>query len=283
MLTLLIINGLSTGAIYALIALGLVILIRSLDIFNFLQGETVMGGAFLGVLFYMVLKLPFLISFFLSIFVMGCIGALVERLAINPLKNPTPNNMIVATIAVSIIFQNIAALLGGPEPLILDSPVKDIGITIASQTIPLHNILVIGMAVLIMAILQFFFLHTKAGICIRAVMTDRQGAQMMGIKVSRMITLTFAISSALGAAAGILVGPIIYVSFDMGSIALKSFAAAIAGGMFSFLGSIVAGFGLGVLENLISFYITTAYRDVISYALIVSILLIRPQGLFAKK
>jgi len=283
MITLLIINGLSIGAIYALIALGLVILIRSLDIFNFLQGETAMGGAFLGVLFYMVLKLPFLISFFLSIIIMGCIGALVERLAINPLKNPTLNNMTVATIAVSVIFQNLAVLLGGPEPLILDSPVKDIVITIASQKIPLHNVLVIGMAILIMAILQFFFLHTKAGICIRAVMTDRQGAQMMGIKVSRMITLTFAISSALGAAAGVLVGPIIYVSFDMGSIALKSFAAAIAGGMFSFLGSIVAGFALGVLENLISFYITTAYRDVISYALIVGILLIRPQGLFAKK
>ncbi len=283
MLTLLITNGLTIGAIYALIALGLVILIRSLDIFNFLQGETVMGGAFLGVLFYMVLKLPFLISFFLSILVMGIIGGLVERLAINPLKNPTPNNMIVATIAVSVIFQNLAVLMGGPEPLILDSPVKDIGITIVSEKIPLHNILVIGMAIVIMILLQFFFLHTKAGICIRAVMTDRQGAQMMGIKVSRMITLTFAISSALGAAAGVLVGPITYVSFDMGSIALKSFAAAIAGGMFSFVGSIIAGFSLGILENLISFYLTTAYRDVISYGLIVCILLIRPQGLFAKK
>ena len=283
MIFTLIINGLSMGAIYALIALGLVILIRSLDIFNFLQGETVMGGAFLGVLFYMVLKIPFLISFLLAIVMMGLIGALVERLAINPLKNPTVNNMIVTTIAVSVIFQNLAVILGGPEPLVLKSPVQDAYLAIGTVRIPWHNILVIGMTVLLMLLLQGFFLYTRAGICIRAVMADRQAARMMGIRVSRMITLTFAISSALGAASGVLVGPAIYVSFDMGSIALKAFAAAIAGGMFSFAGSIVAGFGLGILENLISFYLTSAYRDVISYALIVGVLLIRPQGLFARK
>lgn len=283
MLSTLIINGLSMGAIYALIALGLVILIRSLGIFNFLQGETVMGGAFLAVLFYMVLNLPFLVSFFLSIVVMGGVGALVERLAINPLKNPTVNNMIVATIAVSVIFQNLAVILGGPEPLILRSPVQDAFLTVGDLRIPWHNILVIGMAVAIMGLLQVFFLCTKAGICIRAVMADRQAARMMGIRVSRMITLTFAVSSALGAVSGVLVGPAIYVSFDMGTIALKAFAAAIAGGMFSFAGSIVAGFSLGILENLISFYLTSAYRDVISYALIVGVLLIRPQGLFARK
>ena len=271
------------GAIYALMALGMVILLRSLNLFNFVQGETVMGGAFLGVLFYMVLKLPFWASFGLALVLMALLGAVVERLAINPLKNPTVNSMITATIAAGVILQNVGLILGGPEPLILNSPVQNLKLTIGNQTIPLHSLLIIGTAILLMVLLQCFFHFTKAGICIRAVMADRQAAQMMGVRVSRMITLTFAISSALGAASGVLVGPVIYVAFDMGFIAMKSFAAAIAGGMYSFFGAVVAGFCLGVLETLLSAYVSSAYRDVITYALIIAVLLVRPQGLFVRK
>ncbi len=275
-------NGLSMGAIYALIALGLVLLLRSLNLFNFVQGETVMGGAFLGVLFYMVLKLPFWTSFIAALLLMSVLGALIERLAIHPLKNPTVNNMIVATIAVGIILQNMGLILGGPEPLVLSSPVKDLYLTLGGYRIPWHNLLVIGTAIGLMGLLQGFFNFTKTGICIRAVMADRQAARMMGVRVSRMITLTFAISSALGAASGILVGPVIYVSFDMGYIAMKAFAAAIAGGMYSFLGAVIAGFGLGLAETLLTGYVSSAYRDVITYTLIIAVLLMRPQGLFTR-
>lgn len=282
MFTFLLVNGISIGAIYALIALGMVILLRSLNLFNFVQGETVMGGAFLGVLFFMVLKFPFWLSFTLSMVFIGLLGALVERLAIKPLKNPTVNNMIVATIAVGMILQNIALILGGPDPLVLSSPVENIYVSIGNQKIPMQNILIVGTAILIMAALQIFFLFTKAGICIRAIMVDREAARMMGVPVGRMITLTFAISSALGAASGVLVGPITFVAFDMGHIGLKAFAAAIVGGMFSFAGAVVAGVGLGVAETMISAYISSGYRDVIIYALIIAVLLIRPKGIFSK-
>jgi branched-chain amino acid transport system permease protein len=283
LLLFLVINGLSIGAIYALIALGLVILLRSLNLFNFLQGEMVMGGAFLGVLFYGFLKLPFWASFASVLILMGFLGALVERLAINPLKNPTVNNMIVATLAAGIILQNIGLILGGPEPLILSSPVKGLFLMVAGQKISLHSLLVIGCAILLMILLQVFFKFTKTGICIRAVMADRQAARMMGIRVPRMITQTFAISSALGAASGILVGPITYVSYDMGSIAMKAFAAAIAGGMYSFAGAIIAGFCLGLVETLLTAYVSSAYRDVIAYAIIIAVLLLKPKGLFARE
>lgn len=279
----LILNGLSMGAIYALIALGLVILIRSLNIFNFLQGETVMGGALFGVLFVMVLKFPYWLSFLLALILMALMGAVIERLAIRPLKNPTVNNMIVATIAVGIILQNLGLILGGPEPLVLKSPVENLNLMIGTQKLPMQNILIIGTAVLIMAALQCFFVFTKSGICIRALMADREAARMMGVQVSRMITLTFAISSALGAASGVLVGPIIFVAFDMGTISLKAFAAAIAGGMFSFVGCVIAGFGLGIVETLVAAYISSGYRDVITYALIIAVLLVRPEGLFVRK
>lgn len=279
----LVLNGLSMGAIYALIALGLVILIRSLNIFNFLQGETVMGGAFFGVLFVMVLNLPYWVSFLLSLILMALLGAAIERLAIRPLKNPTVNNMIVATIAAGIILQNIGLILGGPEPLVLKSPVENLNLMIGAQKIPMQNILIIGTAIMIMAGLQCFFVFTKSGICIRAVMADREAARMMGVQVSKMITLTFAISSALGAASGVLVGPVTFVAFDMGTISLKAFAAAIAGGMFSFAGCVIAGFSLGIIETLVAAYISSSYREVITYALIIAVLLIRPEGLFARK
>lgn len=283
MFTFLLINGISIGAIYALIALGMVILLRSLNLFNFVQGETVMGGAFLGVLFYMVFKLPFWLSFMLALVCMGFLGAIIERLAIKSLKNPTVNNMIAATIAVGVILQNLGLVLGGPDPLVLSSPVEHFHLTLGNQKIPMQNILIVGTAVSIMAALQMFFLFTKAGICIRAIMVDREAARMMGVPVGRMITLTFAISSALGAASGVLVGPITFVAFDMGHIGLKAFAAAIVGGMFSFAGAVVAGVGLGVAETLISAYISSGYRDVIIYALIIAVLLLRPKGIFPER
>lgn len=277
----LLLGGLSIGAIYSLIALGLVMLLRSLDLFNFVQGEMVMAGGFLGLFLYQVVRLPFLASFLIAMAGVALVGLAIERFGIRPLKSPNINSMICATIAASIILQNIAMMVGGPEPVPFASPFAGKLVTFAGSRLSLQQIVIILSALSLMVLLQVFFYLTKTGLCLRAVMVDRQAASMMGVNVVRVISVTFALSAALGGAAGILVAPVIFVAFDMGIIAFKAFAAAVLGGLYSFTGAIVGGLALGVIETFTGAYISSAYRDVLTYSILIAVLIVRPRGIFS--
>lgn len=282
MLFQLIVAGLAIGAIYSLIALGFVMLLRVMNLLNIAQGEMVMAGAFLGLLFYVALKLPFPVAFILALGLVFLLGFLVERLGIRPLKNPTLINMITATVAISIILVNAGMLLGGVRPLPFPSPIREAPVALLGVRVAPLSLAIIGISLILMGALQVFFYLTRAGIAMRAVMDDKEAASLMGVKVVTVVALAFAISAALGASAGLLVAPLIFVSFDMGLIAIKAFAGAVLGGLYSFPGAVLGGFLLGIIETLTAAYVSSGYKDVVPMALLIIVLLIRPQGIFSR-
>jgi len=190
-------------------------------------------------------------------------------------------NAIIASIAVHILLQNMARLIGSPRPLSVPSPVGDQIIYFNAIRVPLHSILIIIAALVIMLMLQFFF-KTKIGIALRAVMSDKEAAQLMGIKVIWAISWTFAISAALGAAGGILVAPVVFAVFNMGSMLLgKALAAAAVGGFYSISGAVIGGFTVGILRTVFS-NISSAYADSFVFAILIAILLLMPESYISK-
>lgn len=279
MLIQLIINGLAMGAIYSLVAIGFVMVLRATNIINLIQGDMAMIGAFSALFCISTLRLPFLLAFILATLFTALVGLTFERVVIRPIKRPTLMFLITATIAGSIFIKNWGLIIGGPEPLpfpflIIQKPLLLFGVRIDS-----YNLAVFGIVVIIMILLQLFFYRAKWGIGMRAVMLDREVASLMGINVSKSVALTFALSSALGAAGGILLAPIYFVSYDMGAITLKAFTAAALGGMYSLPGAIVGGLLIGLIENLITAYITSYFRDAIVFGILILVFLGRPEGI----
>ncbi len=271
------------GAIYALLALGLVMIIRAVNMPNIAQCEMAMIGAFISYNLYAVLAIPFYLTFIITILITGLVGVLIERFAYRPaMKGKAPiANAIIASVAVHILLTNLARIIGSPRPLRFPSPLGERLISLGMAKIPMQSILIIGAGLFIMALLQFFF-KTRIGLALRAVMSDREVAQLMGIKVSWAISWTFAISAALGAAGGILVAPVVFVVFNMGSMLLgKALAAAAVGGFYSIPGAVVGGFTVGILRTVFS-NISSAYADSFVYAILIAILLLMPESYISK-
>jgi len=277
------ISSVSVGAIYALAAIGFVMLLKAIDLVNFAHGDVLMAGAFLGLLFYGYSGLPYLISFALTILCAGILGIMIERFVIRPLKKPTLMFMVTGCIAVSMIMRNVVLLLAGADPLRVPSVFGDMPIAIGPvRFIPVY-LAIIFIAGILMVLLHLFFKFTRYGIAMRAVMSNREGCSLVGVKVNGIISLTFGISAALGGAAGFLIGPITHAVFDMGVIGLKAFTAAVLGGMLSIVGAVIGGLLLGLIETLTAVYITSAYKDAITFGILIAVLLLRPYGLFGSK
>lgn len=281
------VSGLSLGAIYALIGLGFALYLRSMNLLNFSHGETVTIGAFVGLLLTTQFQLPFIIVFPLAIVITAVIGVLLERMALRPLwlneDDPFLVRAVFATIAIGILLTDLGLKFGGPFAKKYPAPLGDEVVRVGSVVLVPQRLLVLGATIVLVALLQVFFRRTKTGLAMRAVMLDRDTAQLMGIDVRKSIALTFGLSSALGASAGILIAPIVFWVFNMGFLlGIKSFAALTLGGLYSFPGAIVGGLLVGVLEAFTGLYLSSTYRDVIVFAILIAVLLIRPQGLLGK-
>lgn len=276
-------NGLATGAIYSLIALGLVMILRALDLINFAHGDLVMAGGFFAITLNVTLGLPFPLAFVGAVAAVGLLGLLIERLAIRTIQRPTVMNVITATIGVGLILQTWGLVTYGGEALRLPHPLGDDFLDVLGLKILPQQLVILSVALALMLGLQGFFYLTRLGTAMRAVMNDRETASLMGVDVRFMTALTFAISTALGGAAGVLIAPMTFVAFGMGIIVVKAFAALILGGMFSFGGAVVGGLLLGIFENLLRGFVSSAYGDTIIYALLILVLVLRPEGLFATK
>ncbi|MEE9256557.1 MAG: branched-chain amino acid ABC transporter permease [bacterium] len=276
-------NGIATGAIYSLIALGLVMILRALDLINFAHGEMVMVGGFLAITLNVTYGLPFVPSFLLAVIGVGALGLLIERFAIRTIKGASVMNVITATIALGLILQTWGLVVYGGEALALPHPLGEESLEVFGLKILPQQIIIIGVTLLLMLLLQAFFYLTRIGTALRAVMNDRETASLMGVDVRFMMALTFAISVALGGAAGVLVAPMTFVTFNMGIIVVKAFTALILGGMFSFPGAIIGGLLLGVFENVLRGFVSSAYGDTIIFTLLILVLISRPEGLIATK
>lgn len=279
-------NGLPIGAIYALVALSYSLIYAASGVLNWSQGDMVMLGAYLGFTLFQLLNLGFTPTLFISMAFVACVGVLVQYFILRPLRErkAPPINVVIATLGVAIITRNIALVIWGPDAQIFSSPVSAKPFTLGMLSITPQDILIVTVGIGLMLVLQYFLKRTKEGKALRAVAQDRYGAILMGIDTQRSDGVAFAVSAALGAAAGILVAPIFFVTFNMGAgIGLKGFVAAVIGGLGYIPGAIAGGFFLGIVEAIAGGKISSGYRDAITFALLILVLWLKPSGLFLRK
>lgn len=278
----LMVAGLSTGAIYGLVALGLVLAFKGTGILNFAHGELVALGAYVALFFTVSLQLPYWQALPLSLIVMALIGATFERLLIRPLMRAPSFTIVVATLAISLMIKNVLRLSWQESIATLPSPLDDLTVRVGEVSINPQYLWIIGCTVAITAALALFFRTNLVGKAMQAVAQNAEAARLMGIRVSRVFPLTFAISSMLAALAGILFAPLVGIQPEFGSIIMKGFVAAILGGFGSLLGVLLGGVLLGVLETFGGAFIGGTFKDITAFVVLMSVLLLRPNGLFGK-
>jgi branched-chain amino acid transport system permease protein len=277
------VSGLALGSIYALIALGVVIIVKASDLVNFAHGELVMVGAITAYIARVDLRMPGLVAFLAAVAVTLGVGMLIERSAYRPLRLSPTINVVLASVALSLLLQNVALTFWDEDTHAYPAMFSENPVLLGEFRFIPQDWATIAAAVLCVLSFQLFFTRTRAGLAMRAVMLDRQTASLMGINVYRTIGNTFGVSAALGAAAGVLVAPLIQIHFSMGFILVKAFAGACLGGIFSIPGAIVGGLLIGVTEGLVAAYISAAYRDAIVYTILIAALLFRPEGLLGRR
>lgn len=279
------INGLTIGSIYAMVALGYTLAYGILGLINFAHGDVYMVGAFIAYFCVSMLNLNVFLSFAISLVFTGILGVLIEITAFRSIRNGARSSQLISAIGVSIILQNVVMLTMGsdtkPYPKVIETAVYNFGnITVSSV-----QILIMCVAVIFMVILYLLIYKTRVGISMRATAQDPAMTSLMGINVDRVISITFSIGAVLGSAAGILVG-IYYNSivFNMGSsMGLKAFVAAVLGGIGNIPGTMVGGVILGLAESLGAVAISAKYKDAFSFIILIVVLIFKPTGLFGKK
>jgi branched-chain amino acid transport system permease protein len=277
-------TGLAMGSIYALVALGFVLIFNAVNVVNFAQGEFVMVPAYVAVWMMTFLKLPFPLVYLITILFMGIFGIVFQRVAYYPLRNRTFLPVIISTIGVSIFLKNAAQLTFGAEPFLMPRPTSSAVLNIHGVCVDPQHVVIVVVTLILLVFQYVFFENTALGKKMQATAQDKEMARLLGVRVSRMIVITFVYSSMLGAAAGILIGPVFYVSKEMGAmLGLKAFCSTIVGGFGSVPGAILGGIFLGVIEVFCSYYISSAYRDAFAFIILILVLLFRPQGFFGEK
>jgi branched-chain amino acid transport system permease protein len=277
-------TGFGIGAIYALVALGFVLLIRAAGVVNFGQGEFAMLGAYLLVIFFNLIALPYWLSVALAVVLMAAFGVVFAGATYWPLRNRGGLPVIISTIGASIFLENTVLVLYGPAAEQVDGMFNAPGIQVGPVFMDSQYLCIIVVATLLVALQYVIFEMTLFGKKMQATSQDKEMASMLGIPVALMILITFAYSSAIGGLAGILVAPILFVSTGMaGLIALKAFAANIIGGYGSIPGAILGGLALGVVETLGAAYISVPYKDAFAFLMLLLFLMVRPQGLFGER
>jgi branched-chain amino acid transport system permease protein len=275
------VSGLTTGSTYALIAIGFSIIHNATGIVNFAQGEFVMLGGMFMITFYSVLKIPWVVAFFLAVFCVAIIGLLLERGPIRHARSKEILVLVMITVGASIVIKGLSMLFWGKNPMTLppfsgETPILFMGAAVMPQ-----SIWIFGITILVVTALHYFFRRTMTGKAMRAVAASRRSAALTGIPVDRMIFLSFTLSGALGAVAGIILTPITTTSYDVGAmLALKGFSAAILGGYGSMPGAVVGGLLLGVLESLGAGLISSEYKDALAFLILLIVLFCRPSGIF---
>jgi branched-chain amino acid transport system permease protein len=279
-------TGLTVGSIYAMVGLGFSIIYNATTVLNLAQGEFVMFGGLIMVFSTTVLKIPMLASFFLTIIVVTLIGVLFERFAIHPLavRNAPLFTMIIITLAVSILFRGIAMFIWGKDPYALPPFTQGAPVVIGGTVIVLQAFWVLGIVLAVVVLIALFFGKTIIGKAMSACSFNSRAASLMGISVRKMILLSFALSAALGAVAGISITPIILMDYDRGPmLAIKGCCAAVLGGFGIGYGAVVGGFLLGIMESMTAGFITSGFKDAVALITLLFILCFKPSGIFGSK
>ncbi|AEF94161.1 ABC-type transporter, integral membrane subunit [Desulfotomaculum nigrificans CO-1-SRB] len=279
------INGISLGSIYALIALGYTMVYGIVQLINFAHGDVYMVGAYLGFFATAILGWSFLPALVMAMIVCAILGVVIEKLAYKPLRNAPRITALITAIGVSLFLEYGTMLLVTPQVRTFPQVLPEVQWKLLGNlTVSNRQVIILVITIVLMVLLQYIVHKTKIGKAMRAVSYDKQAAQLMGINVNQTISATFAIGSALAAAAGVLVG-IYYNAINplMGIMpGLKAFVAAVLGGIGIIPGAMTGGFLLGIVEAMVSGYGKSLYRDPVAFVILIIILIVKPAGLFGK-
>ena len=277
------INGLIIGGAYALIGIGLTLVLGIMKVVNFAHGEMYMLGAYFLFTFFTKMGMNFYLAMLLAIVAVMLLGFVYERSILKPLRKRSIDTVMLSMIGFSLLIQNIAMLIWTPVPEAIKSPFPLTSYTLAGLYFLPQRIMVIVVAFLLVILTHLLLKKTKIGKAMRATFQDIEAASLMGIQIDRIYSFTFVLGAGLAAAAGTLLGPIFTVHPYIGNLAnAKAFVIVIIGGLGSFPGAITAGLLLGVFESLGAGYISSGYQDAIGFILLILILIYRPTGLYGK-
>ena len=278
------VNGLILGSVYALLALGYTMVYGIIKLINFAHGDIYMIGAFMGYYLINILKFNFFLSLILAMIGTAILGVIIEFLAYRPLRNSTRIAALITAIGVSFLLEYGMIFFVGANTRSFPQVIKTVRFNLGPISISNIQLLILGISIFLMVALQFIVQKTKMGKAMRAVSVDSDAAQLMGINVNRTISFTFALGSALAGAAGVLIA-LYYNSLEplMGMTpGIKSFVAAVLGGIGIIPGAALGGFVIGLLETFAPALGLSDFRDAIVYAILIVILLIRPAGILGK-
>ena len=275
-----VVSGLSAGCLYALAALGLVLIYRTMDIVNFAHGEMAMVSTFMAHTFLVKLGFSYILAAVCAIIFAFVFGMAVERIFLRPIQGGPLISLMIMTLGLFMVLNGAAGWVWGFDPVSFPRAVSGRPIWIGDLIITRDSILVLAVTIVMALALYAVLRFTMAGIAIRATSQNSRAARLMGVPVPKVYALTWGISAVLGAVAGILIAPTTFLSPSMmAEVQIKAFTAAVLGGFSSLPGAVVGGLLLGVLENLVAGYISTELKSTFAFALIVAVLFIRPSGL----
>lgn len=280
------INGLHTGSIYALVAVGYTMVYGIIRLINFAHGEIMMFGAYFAFIFafMMPFELPFLAVIVITMIFAALMGMLIERVAYKRLRSAPRISALITAIGMSLFLQNLALLIFGASPYVMRPLISTEPIVLGSFSIPRLTVLTIGLSIFFMVVLTVFIRKTKPGKAMRAVSQDKEAAVLMGINVNTIISLTFALGSALGALGGVFYA-MAYTNIEstLGVLpGLKAFIAAVFGGIGNITGAMIGGYLIGIIETFVKAYISSKWVDAIVFGLLILTLLFKPSGLLGK-
>lgn len=280
-------NGIALGSVYALISIGYTMVYGIIKLINFAHCDIFMFGAYTGFFVITTFHLGFLPSMIITMAICAILGIVIERVAYKPLRNSAKETLLITTIGVELLLQNLMKtdFMAGPNTLNFPETIKPVTIKIAGISFTNFQLITFAVTIVLCVALQFLINKTSTGRAMRATSYDRDAAALMGININRIISITFAIGSALAATAGIVFG-MSYPKLEpaMGVMpGLKAFVAAVLGGIGIIPGAMFGGIAIGLIETLSKVYISSGFSDAIAFIILIIILLVKPTGLFGVK
>ena len=280
----LLVAGVSQGCVYALVALGFVLIYKATETVNFAQGDVMMLGAFFALTASVVMGWPYWATILFAVGVMAVVGMLTERLVLRPVLGHPQFTVVMITIGVGYVMRGVVTMVPGwgTDTYQIPTPYVDDVWKVGGVILPVQQLMVIVLTAGLCAALYLFFRFTRVGVAMQATSQNQLAAYYMGIPVRRINMLIWGISAGVAAFAGILLAPATFVHSNMGFIGLKAFPAAVVGGFGSVPGSIVGGLIIGVVEALAGFYLAEGFKDVAAYVVVLIVLLVWPSGIFGE-
>ena len=280
----LLVSGISIGSIYALVALAMVIIYKTSEVPNFAQGEMAMISTFVAYMFLDTYGQPFIVSFTGALGFAILLGVFLEFVFLRRAKDPNVLSLILITLGFEMMLYGLASWKWGAEQQSFPFPVSDFEIVNLGQAVVSYlNIATLFVTLTLMFILFLFFKYTKVGIAMKATQQNMIAARINGIRANRILSLTWGMSSFIGAVAGMMLAPIATLDPNlMMDPLLKGFAAAVLGGMTTLVGSAIGGYLLGIIETLFGGYVSLQFKSIVAFLIIVLVLCFKPSGLFAK-